>query len=361
MSRRTTLALIMAGLVLVLAVLFLVVPRIQESLAPLPQRAWLGIEVGGSGVAEVGPVSIAAGTPFRLHAILEAKARDGSTIYLTDIGKVRIGGTTVEAPVVRPYRLSGDARLLWFTVEGNVPYLVLDEGQGADRFRMQEFFHPEWGRTWSVEGSLVSHHDAQLASLGSLVEHRSFGSQSFQVWIEIFPPEGGAVPDKRFKSPGVEQLREQPETFATVVSRLAGRVGPASAVFGLTQIEPPPAPSEELLEALTGLADRGLAFTRLTLLRDHLRAAGRAPDDLVWRRIDLESGPTWGENGAAPGDLLRVGARVVVLVRDEGRPSVLDPRDLCFDYEQGATMRPLDAVFVGSGEVEWASLGSADG
>jgi len=356
MSRRTLLALIIAALLLVLAFVFLVIPRIQESLAPVPERALLGIEVNGSGVAEVGPVSIAAGTPFRLHAILEAQTNDGAEIYLTDAEKIRIDGALLEAPRVRPYHLTAEARLLWFTVEGNVPYLMLEEDQSADRFNMQEFFHPEWGRSWSVEGVLASHHDAQLASLGSLVEHRDFGSQSFQVWIEIFPPEGGAVPEKRFKSPGVDSLRERPETFPTVVSRLPGRAGAASAVFGLTQIEPPPSPSEELLEALTGLADRGLAFTRLTVLRDHLRAAGVAASELDWRRIDLETGPAWGEDGAAPGDLLRVGARMVVLVRDEGRPGSLDGDDLCFDYEQGATLRPLHAVFVGSGEVEWASL-----
>lgn len=360
MSRRTLLALIIGALILALVIVFVVVPRVQESLAPAPQRAWLGIEVAGSGVAEVSRTSIEAGTPFRLHAILEAKTNDGSTVYLTDAEKVRIGGTIVEPPSVRPYRLAEEARLLWFTVEGNVPYLALDEGQGLDRFRMQEFFHPEWGRNWSVEGTLASHHDAQLASLGSLVERRNFGSQSYQVWIEMFPPEGGAVPEKRFKSPGVEALRDQSETFTTVVSRLPGRAGAASAVFGLTEIEPPPSPPEELLEELTGLADRGLAFSRLTVLRDHLRAARVAPSELDWRRIDLAAGPSWGETGAASGDLLRVGARIVVLVRDQGSPAILDGDDLCFDYEQGATLRPLHAVFVGSGEVEWASLGHTE-
>ena len=38
--------------------------------------AWVAIEVDASGVAEVGPVELEVGTPFRLHAVLEALFRD---------------------------------------------------------------------------------------------------------------------------------------------------------------------------------------------------------------------------------------------------------------------------------------------
>lgn len=356
MSQRALLTIIVGVLVLALVTLFFLVPRVQERLAPVPQRAWVAIEVGDSGVAELGPVSVEAATPFRLHAVLEAEARDGRTVYLTEARALRVDGETVEAPAVRRYALTGEPRLLWFTVEGNVPYLVLEPGQGVERFRMQEFFRPEWGRAWAVDGVLESHHDAQLESAGSRAKRRSFGTQSYQVWVEIFPAEGGVVPDERFKSPGVDALRERPETFATVRSRLEGRLGVASTVFGLTQIEPPPGAPVELLESLSELADEGLAFTRLTVLRDHLRSAGVTLDELVWRRIDLESGPPWREDAVAAGDLLRVGARIVVLVSDAGQAGRLDREDLCFDFEQGAVSRPLGEVFVGSGEVEWASL-----
>lgn len=357
MRRRTLLGIIVAILVAVLVVVFVVIPRVEEGLAPAPQRAWVGIEVGDSGVAEVGRVAFEAGTSFRLHAILEAKARDGSAVYLTGAEAVRIGGETFEAPAVQPYDLAGEARLLWFTVEGNVPYLALETGQGVERFRMQEFFHPEWGRTWTVAGVLDSQHDAQLAAEGSRVDRRSYGTQSYQVWIEIFSAAGGALPEARFKSAGVDALRRDPGAFATVRSRLPGRLGSTSAVFGLTQIEPPSAAPMELLEALSELAEKGLAFTRLTVLRDHLQVAGVGLGELAWRRVDLEAGPAWSADGAAAGDLLRVGARIVILARDAGRSGILDGEDLCFDYERGATMRPLREVFVGPGELEWASLG----
>ena len=53
---------------------------------------------------------------------------------------------------------------------------------------------------------------------------------------------------------------------------------------------------------------------------------------------------------------MQVGARWVVLYRDAGRVGVLDPEDLCLDFDQGASIRRLSDVFSGEGEVDWVSL-----
>jgi hypothetical protein len=51
------------------------------------------------------------------------------------------------------------------------------------------------------------------------------------------------------------------------------------------------------------------------------------------------------------GDLLRVGARVVVIYADRGQQSVLDYEDLCFDFAAGAIVRALGDVFSGEDSV----------
>ena len=65
---------------------------------------------------------------------------------------------------------------------------------------------------------------------------------------------------------------------------------------------------------------------------------------------------TWGEDGVEPGDLLRVGERLVILLQDRGIAGTLDYDDLCFDFFRGASVRPLREVFVGDGLVEWTSF-----
>ena len=77
--------------------------------------------------------------------------------------------------------------------------------------------------------------------------------------------------------------------------------------------------------------------------------------------VDLAGGPRWGPTGVSPGDLLRVGERIVVLVEDLGTPEQLDYSDLCFDYFRGAKIKPLREVFVGEGLVEWVALTPSSG
>ena len=119
---------------------------------------------------------------------------------------------------------------------------------------------------------------------------------------------------------------------------------------------PPPGAGRELLDQIEELADHGVAFSRLTVLRDQIRQTGRSLEDLSWTIIDLAGDARWGQD-AGPGDLLRAGDRVVVLYRDGGEPGVVDYGDLCFDYVQGVAVRALSDVFIGSGnDVELASL-----
>ena len=134
-----------------------------------------------------------------------------------------------------------------------------------------------------------------------------------------------------------------------VVATLPGVAGPATAVFGLTEIEPPAGAPDALRADLLELTRRRLAFGRVQLLAALLEARRPPLGGLEWRPLDLAGGAAWGEDVAA-GDLLRVGARVVVLDRDAdastpGTPGVLDPDDLCLDYARGAAARRLGDVF----------------
>ena len=52
-----------------------------------------------------------------------------------------------------------------------------------------------------------------------------------------------------------------------------------------------------------------------------------------------------GAQPVTPGDLVRVGDRIVVLYSDRGEPGVVDYDDLCFDFVQGAEVRSLGDVF----------------
>lgn len=401
-------AAVVAGLVVVS---FL--PKVGEALAPEPRAAWVAVELEGSGLAVVGGAEFPAGTPFRLYAVLEAD-RDGEPLYYTEAPALAIGGRQVPAEAIRRWDRPHPVKVLWFTVEGRVPFLELEPGQGLDRFFFESFFRPEWGFEWTAEGSLDPAHDNQLIAERRL-PRLPFGTQRYQVRIEIFDRdrERELVPRVRFTSPGPEGLpgaasrrdgggpgagvenagsaasggAEAPDTAAAaaapsgpaaaapsvVTATLPGPAGPASAVFGLTEIAPPSGADEQMRVELLRLTRSHYAFGRLELLATVLEAAGRKVEDLAWERIDLEGDVPWGQvvGSVAPGDLLRVGDRVVMLYRDAddgGRPGGLDRADLCFDYVAGAAVRPLGHVFAAqsresgeTGEVEWASLGRSGG
>lgn len=348
--------LIALGAVLLVVVGFLLVPRIQRELAPQPTTAWVAIQPQGSSEAVVETVELAAGSPFRLHAVLEARRRDGSKVYYTQAPALRIGQETVAAEDLRPWEHPEEVKVLWFTVEGAVPYLELRQGDTLDRFRLTEFLRVDWPQAWSIPGRLEPSNDDALVRQGARGEN-PFGTQRYHVRVELYKQGSGLIPTERYRSWAADEVMEKGRDFPTVIESLPGAIGPASALFGLTQIEPPSAAGTELQRQIQDLTRRRVAFSRLTALDSLLKAVGRQAQDLRWRLLSLDAGIPWSEErGVAPGSLLRVGDRVVVLYLDQGQAGVLDREDLCFDYARGAAVRPLADVFVGGGEVELAPL-----
>jgi hypothetical protein len=355
MSSRAVVAVAVAVIVLALAVAFWLIPSVQESRRPELQRAWIGIEVDGSGVAVIGRIQVAPDQSFRLHAIVEAVDVDGGTVFYTEAPAIRFDPAwerEVGAAEIRPWDRPEVAKVAWLTVEGSPSYVELSGGETLERFQLAEFSHPEWGRSWAADGSIETRRDEQLDL--DTEEGLGFGTQHYQVWVELFADEGTLVAAQRFKSPGGEDLMAAPGRFPAVVASLPGVLAPPTRVFGLTQVEPPENAAAGQIERLAELQEKGVIFTRLLLLRDILSAAGKRPGALQWDFVDLLGNTSFGERVRA-GDLLQVGARWVVLLADRGEQGVLDPADLCLDFERGAAVRALSAAFDVE-EVEWSPL-----
>ena len=358
MARERTI-LIASGAVASLVVAgLLLAPRVSEELAPKPQQAWVAIQPAGSAVARVGPVEVPAGTAFTLHAVLEARDRDGQRVYYTAAPSLEIGGEAVPAAALRRWDRPEEARVLWFTVEGKSPYLPLEAPGDLQRFEVNELFRPDWPQTWSVPGALEPRHDDHLARARAQKD-RPFGTQRYHARIELFDRDSPTLPQTRFKSWGAAELPERWEEFPAVVATLPGVAGPPSRVFGLTQIQPPEAASRELLAEVADLARRRLAFSLATVLRETLEAAGAdGMGSLQWREVELaRSGLRWDAD-VRQGDLLRSGAQVAVLHRDAGVAGQLDAGDLALAFEMGALVLPLGEVFTSGLPVELAPLRS---
>jgi hypothetical protein len=298
---------------------------------------------------------LAGGTPFTLHAVLEARALGGGTVYFTDAPRLEIRGEEVPAEALRRWTKSEELRILWFTVEGLTPYFELSEAAELENFEFREFYRPEWPRTWSIPGELApfaDKYDPQALE----AQLPSFGTQRYHLRLEFFGPASEITPRLRLQSPGADKLPDDETDFPTVVVSLPDVLAAPSRVFGLTQIEMLSPDLASVADRLTSWSAKQLAFSRLTVIKEMLSGAGVTYDDLDWREVDLESGPGWGGEGVSAGDFLRVGNRLVVLVEDLGEPAVLDYQDLCFDYHKGAKVQPLREVFAGKGLVEWAPL-----
>ena len=330
-------------------------PRVKEALAPVPLAAFAAIEVEGSGLAVVGPVEIPAGTPFRLRAVLEAQERDGGSIYYSEAEALSIGGTAVAAEQLRRWHGADEVKALWFTVEPRSAFLQLEGSEPGVAVRFEEFFHPEWSTLWTVDGFLDSRSSEQVA--GRDGQHPRFGTQRYQVWIELYSEDNRLVPKERYKSWGAGDLLDRVTEFPTVTAQLPGVAAPASAAFGLIGVGLPPNPSAELLERISIRARQRLLFTQVSVLRGILGVAGQDVEDVEWRNVELSAGLSWAEQ-VSQGDLVRVGARIVVLHEDANENGLLDPDDFCLDFEVGAAKRRLADVFPGEGEVEWAHLGT---
>jgi hypothetical protein len=126
---------IVVAVVVVVVIFFLLSERVEETLAPEPQRAWIAIEVAGSGTAATGRQQLESGTRFTLHAVLEARTLAGRTIYYTDAPGLRIRGEEVPVEALRKWTRNEEVRILWFTVEGFTPYFeVAPNGLAPGRF-----------------------------------------------------------------------------------------------------------------------------------------------------------------------------------------------------------------------------------
>jgi len=354
--------ILLAAIVFVAAIAAAVLfqPRVREALAPELKTAWVGIEVEGSGVAEIGPLEIEAGRRFTLHAVLEGVERNGESVYYTLAPALRFSGDTasggqpVAADRLRRWDRSRRIIIRWFTVEGVPPYVELTGKKDLEGWGFQELYRSDWPLTWSIPGDVNPSND----SLGNVA--KKFGTLRYQVSFELYGLGEEILPGERIRSWGAGDVRSHPDRFPTVYALLPGRLAPASRVFGLSQLVPLSGSPPEIGQEVAGLAAKRLAYSRTTVIRDQLRAAGKRFEDLVWTRADLvEETSRWGgaQGDAYPGDLVRVGERMVVLYEDRGKPGALDYDDLCFDYALGTAVRRLGDVFTGDGVVELASLG----
>ena len=343
----------LAGALIVLALILQ--PRIEEELAPDPIGALVAIEVDGSGVASVAPATIEVGQDFQLYAVLEARERSGDPLYYTQAKALRIDGRDIPAERIRPWDRPTPVRVRWLTLEGSKPYLAV-AADSLKSFEIKSFVRTTWPISWSVPGELEPAHDDHLA-VDENAEPIVFGTQRYQVQIEFYESETSVVPRRTFYSPGVDALRQNPQDFPAVRKTLPGNLAPASKVFGLTQLEPPADAERDLLRQIDELAKIGVAFSRLTVIRDQVRATGQSISDLDWVLVDLSGDWSWNDT-VHGGDLLRAGERLVILYEDRGMDGVLDGADLCFDFVLGAAVRRLDEVFSGDGALELGPLTS---
>ena len=326
---------------------------VERQLAPEPVAAWVALQAADSEVARTGRLEISAGTEFKLHAVLEARDWSGETIYFTEANRLVIEGQEIPSELIRRWTRSQEPRILWFTVEGFSPFVAIEAVEGIEEFYFREVFRSDWARAWSIPGDLQP--SAERQEVRDMVTGLPrFGTQRFHVRIEMFGPKSSITPEVRLRSPEATDLPEKVDGFPTAIASLPGGLEVPSQVFGLSQIEAAPQALVGAGEVLADWTRKRLAFSRLTVVREMLDRARLSYEDLEWTEVDLQVGPTWSPAAVEPGDFLRVGERLAILVADRGQPGVLDRSDLCFDFIKGARVRPLDEIFVGEGLVEWA-------
>jgi hypothetical protein len=340
------------------ALLFGLGGKARRELAPEPRAAWVAIAAGEDPLAVSGPVELAAGEPFTLHAVLEAETWRGERVYYTEAKALRLDGEEIPASALRRWSGGEEVRILWFTVEGGPPYLEVAAASDLERLQFRESFRADWPQAWAVPGSVEPSRRRLVA--GDLGAAADFGSQRFHVRIEFFGAASAVVPRLRMRSPGAAEIERESERFPAVRARLAGPLAAPSLVFGTPQVEVAEGADAALAHSVGELWRSGLVFSRLVVLRELLDRTGRSWEEAGWRAVDLEEGLEWGVGGVAPGDLLRVGERFVILVADQGRRGQLDDGDLGFDFDKGAALLRLGEIFTGEGLVEWAALGEPE-
>ena len=355
----------LVGVTVAALLLFRFWDRLAAPFRAQPIAAFVALLPEGEGVARDGPHRLAAGVPFRLFAVLEARTVGGGSVWYTEAPALRLGERVVPGDRRRRWPQRGRlARVRWCTVEGFAPYLAVGDESDLERFRLVETFHPEWGSGWSVAG-VVDPRNVQLDA-GSPLRPLPFGAQRWQVRIELFAERSAITPAERTSSPGGSEALADAGAGTALVAALPPPLARLSSVFGLTQVEAEPGAAAAVAARLDEWRRRGLAFERAALLREHVEGAGGDPAALAWRAFDVDrAAPVWsataGAAGVAAGDLVQGGGRIVVLFRDAGEPGRLDRADLVLDFHKGAKVRRLDEVFRAEGglELEWAPLGRA--
>lgn len=349
------------GSVILLLVALRYLPKVENPLAPEPVAAHVALLAEGETVARDGDHELAAGTPFRLFAVLEARDWRGNSLWFSEAPALTIGGREIPADAHRPWPDDPLVKVLWFTVEGTPAYLEVATAEDLGRLHLESNFHPEWGNRWSADGVV----DPRLVALDpdSPLRPLPFGTQRYAVRIEFYSAAGALTPERRAAAPTAEAVFAEPKLGTRVRSSLPSPLATVSRAFGRPEVEPRPGLDEGTAAQIDRLADAELVLRRSRLLVSHLLESGASADALAWREVDLASESlAWGRE-VGPGDLLQAGPRVVVLFRDEGAPGRLDPADRVFDPWQGLRIRRIDEIFHGEGglELELATLRRAGG
>ena len=104
----------------------------------------------------------------------------------------------------------------WFTVEGTPPHVTIASLEDFERFAIKDLYRSDWPLTWSILGTIEPGHDDHLASNGP----RAFGTQRYQVSIEIYGPADDIIPGRRIRSWGAAELQANLERFPSVTAVL---------------------------------------------------------------------------------------------------------------------------------------------
>lgn len=334
-----------AGGALVLLVALRYLPEVENPFVAEPVAAHVALLAEGDAVARDGAHELAAGRPFQLFAVLEAKDWRGNTVWFSEAPALRIGDHEIPAAALRPWPEDPLVKVLWFTVEGTPTFVEVASAEDLERFRLEENFHPEWGNRWIAPGVV----DPRLVARDteSPVRPLPFGTQRYAVRIELFAESGALTPKQRATGAAAGELLADPQRGTRLVAELPPPLARLSGAFGRPELAPGAELDAAVASRVESLAVAGLAFVRASLIAAHLAENGSAAGELVWRPIDLAvERPRWGEE-AGPGDLLQAGPRLVVLFRDQGEPGRLDPADLVFDLWQGLRIRRVDEIFRG--------------
>jgi hypothetical protein len=314
----------------------------------------IAVQIEGEGVARVAPAETVAGTPFRLHAVIEATDWRGKQLYYSDAEALEIDGVAVPKERVKVWDRREKVRVLWFTVESAPPYREVASADELDDLHYREVFQADWPQAWTVPGEITPAVENFLPGHDERGDPSRFGTQRYHLRVEVFGTESDLVPTLRLRSPGADDIGRSEVEVPRVTAILEWPLASVSRVFGLSQVEPAETASQEVSAALARQTRERLLFSRVALLRAWLAEAGVRWDELAWTAVELTGEVPW-----RPGAVLRAGSRVAFLYEDRGVLGRLDDADLCLDFDRGATVRTLAEVFVGEGLVDIAAPGSS--